>query len=509
MKTLPYTESFFYFYILSGKEMTNQFISGFFGIQGIVIGLYLLTIIFVCLMIVFENRSPVKTLSWVMVVLLVPIIGIIFYIFFGQNYRKQKIFSKKSVLDLEQLSNYAAIQVNTLPERMALESEKVREKEHLIKLMLNNNKSALTEFNKIDLLIDGTSTFPAMLEAIEEARSFINMEFYRFESDILGMKFWEALIRKAENGVKVRIIYDDVGSWSLSNKIIRQMRKSGVEIYPFMPVQFPWLTSKINFRNHRKILVADGIKGFVGGLNIADKYLHGLKDIGKWRDTHLLVKGETVAALNSVFMVDWYFVSDILLTDEPRHFEVESVPDRCWIQVASSGPDSDWANIMQVYFSAIATAKESIYISTPYFSPDESVLNAMKTASLSGVDVQVILPGKSDSIVAYWNTRSYIEELLEAGIKIFLYNEGFNHSKYILVDNVFASVGSANVDMRSFDLNFEIAALIYDESFAKKLFEVFKSDILRSKRVIPEEWARRKRISKYKESLSRILGPLY
>lgn len=489
--------------------MTDLFDLRLIGLGGILSGLYLLTIIFVCLMIVFENRSPVKTLSWVLVVLLIPFLGIIFYIFFGQNYRKQKIFSKKSLLDLEQLSTYAAKQVISLPELMALESEKVREKIHLIKLMLNNNKSGLTEFNKIELLIDGVNTFPAMLEAIREANNFINMEFYRFESDKLGTQFCEALMAKSKQGVKVRIIYDDVGSWSLSNSLIKKMRNTGIEIYPFMAVRFPWLTSKINFRNHRKILVVDGLKGFVGGLNIADKYLHGLKKIGKWRDTHLIIKGEAVATLNSVFMVDWYFVSDILLTDDPIHFNFERVPDRCWIQMASSGPDSDWSNIMQVYFSAIATARQSIYISTPYFSPDEAVLTAMKTASLSGVDVQMILPGKSDSVVAYWNTRSYIDELLDAGIKIFLYNEGFNHSKYILVDGVFASVGSANVDMRSFDLNFEIAALIYDEGFAEKLLTVFKNDISCCTRVEPSEWVKRKRRMKYKESLSRIFGPLY
>jgi cardiolipin synthase len=482
---------------------------GLTGIPGLLSMLYLLSILFVCLMIVFENRAPVKTLSWVLVILLVPFLGIIFYVFFGQNYRKQKIFSKKSVLDLEQLTSYAAIQVNALPDRMVLESDAIHDKVHLMKLMLNNNKSALTEFNKIEILIDGTNTFPAMLEAINGATSFINIEFYRFESDLLGMKFCEALMLKAKEGIKVRIIYDDVGSWSLNNKIIRRMRERGVEIFPFMPVRFPWLTNKINFRNHRKILVVDGIRGYIGGLNIADKYLHGIKGIGNWRDTHLVIKGEAVATLNSVFMVDWYFVSDILLTDEPGHFEFEKVPDKCWIQMASSGPDSDWANIMQVYFSAIATARKSIYISTPYFSPDESILNAMKTASLSGVDVQMILPDKSDSVVAYWNTRSYIDELIEAGIKIYLYTKGFNHSKYILVDNVFASVGSANVDMRSFDLNFEVAALIYDESFASSLLKVFLNDIANSTRVESDQWQKRKRTARYKESLSRILGPLY
>jgi len=489
--------------------MTGLFNLGFAHIQGILLILYLVSILFVCFMIVFEKRAPVKTLSWILVILLVPVLGIIFYVFFGRNFRKQKIFSKKNILDMEHLSNIAAFQVDLLPERMAIANEKVREKEHLIKLMLSNNKSALTEYNRIDILIDGTNTFPEMFKAIEGAKSFINMEFYRFESDILGMKFCDALIEKAREGVKVRIIFDDVGSWSLSNKIVKKMRKNGVEIYPFMPVQFPWLTSKINFRNHRKILVIDGAIGFVGGLNIADKYLHGLSDIGKWRDTHLVIKGEAVGALNSVFMVDWYFVSDILLHDDLTAMHFEKLPDRCWIQVASSGPDSDWANIMQVYFSAIATARRSIYISTPYFSPDESVLNAIKTASLSGVDVRILLPGRSDSRVSYWNTRSYIDELLEAGIKVYLFDDGFNHSKYILVDDVFSSVGSANVDMRSFELNFEIAALIYDEGFAARLLKVFENDLARSSLVNPAEWDKRKRSAKIKESLSRILGPLY
>lgn len=489
--------------------MTEVAEMGFPWFQFLIISLYLVTALFICFMIIFENRAPVKTLSWVMVVLLVPVAGIIFYLLFGQNYRKQKIFSRKSVLDMEQLSNIAAFQVKTLPERLKTASEKVREKEHLIKLMLNNSKSVLTEFNKVDILIDGIETFPSMFTAINEAKSFINIEFYRFESDILGMKFCDALIDKAKEGVKVRVIYDDVGSWNLSKKVVKRMRESGVEIFPFMPVRFPWLTNKINYRNHRKILVVDGIKGYVGGLNIADKYLHGHREIGNWRDTHLLIRGEAVTALNYVFMVDWYFVSDILLTDEEAVDKENMVTNRCWVQVASSGPDSDWANIMQVYFSAIATARKYIYLCTPYFSPDETILNALLTASLSGVDVRLILPGKSDSPVSYWNTRSYISEMMDAGIKVYLYNDGFNHSKYLLVDDVFASVGSANVDMRSFDLNFEIAAMIYDEDFAARLLKVFYKDVERSIEVKPDEWSKRKRTERYKESIARIFGPLY
>lgn len=471
--------------------------------------LYILTVIFISLMIVVENRSPVKTLSWVLVVLLVPVAGFIIWLFFGQNYRKEKIFTRKSARYIERLTRYAARQVKNLPKKLALESDDIKNKGHLIKLMINNNRSVLTEFNSIDLLIDGEQTFPSMLSAIRCAKQYINLEFYRYESDNLGREFSKELMEKAKNGVKVRIIFDDVGSWSLSKALINEMRLAGIEIFPFMPVRFPMLTNKINYRNHRKILVVDGTIGFVGGLNIADKYLHGLESIGKWRDTHLVISGEAVTAIDSVFMSDWYFASETIPVDEPDIKNRHKISERCWIQIASSGPDSDWANIMQVYFSAIATALKSIYISTPYFSPDESIITAIKTASLSGVDVQIILPGKTDSVIANWNTRSYIEELLEAGVKVFLYEEGFNHSKYILVDNIFSSVGSANVDMRSFDLNFEIAALIYDKPFAKRLLELFTKDISKSRQIDLETWSKRKRIYRYKESLARILGPLY
>jgi len=302
---------------------------------------------------------------------------------------------------------------------------------------------------------------------------------------------------------------DDVGSWSFKSRYIKEMRSAGVRIYPFMPVRFPWLTNKLNYRNHRKILVVDGTVGFMGGLNIADKYMHGLADLGPWRDTHIEIRGEAVAAMNAVFLTDWYFVSGEVLTGIPKYFRQEKTGTDCWIQIASSGPDSDWATIMQVYFSAIATAKKCIYISTPYFSPNESILTALKTAALSGVDVRLILPGKSDSVIGNWNSRSYIEELLEAGVRIYLYSSGFNHSKYILVDSIFASIGSVNVDMRSFDLNFEITALVYDENFAEMLNKSFIDDIRNSYEVILDLWKGRTRMERYKESLARIFGPLY
>jgi cardiolipin synthase len=478
-------------------------------LKNVLVVIYLITIFSICLMIVFENRNPVKTLSWLLVIMFIPVAGVITYVFFGRNYRKQKIYSRKSIADSVRLTDHVDRQVSLLHRVLAVESEAVRSKEHLMHLMLNNNRSLLTLNNRIDLLVNGKEAFPAMLDAIASAGKFIHLEIYRLEPDTLGTEFRELMKRKAVEGVKVRVVYDDVGSWNIHKPYIRDMREAGVEIYPFMPVRFPAFSSKINYRNHRKILVVDGREGFVGGLNIADKYIHGLPGLGPWVDTHLKLTGEAVAALDRVFVDDWNFVSGEKLQPGISVENTVKTGNRCLVQVASSGPDTDWATIMQVYFSAIATAKTSIYLTSPYFSPDESLLTALKTAALSGVDVRMIFPKYSDSIIANWNTRSYISELLEAGVRIFLYENGFIHSKYLLVDNVFSSVGSPNVDVRSFDLDFEVTALVYDEEFAFRLGVLFNEDMKNCSEVTLQEWLKRKKGDRYKESLARIFGPLY
>jgi cardiolipin synthase len=478
-------------------------------LKNVLVVIYLITIFSICLMIVFENRNPVKTLSWLLVIMFIPVAGVITYVFFGRNYRKQKIYSRKSIADSVRLTDHVDRQVSLLHRVLAVESEAVRSKEHLMHLMLNNNRSLLTLNNRIDLLVNGKEAFPAMLDAIASAGKFIHLEIYRLEPDTLGTEFRELMKRKAGEGVKVRVVYDDVGSWNIHKPYIRDMREAGVEIYPFMPVRFPVFSSKINYRNHRKILVVDGREGFVGGLNIADKYIHGLPELGPWVDTHLKLTGEAVTALDRVFVDDWNFVSGEKLQPGTSVENTVKTGNRCLVQVASSGPDTDWATIMQVYFSAIATAKTSIYLTSPYFSPDESLLTALKTAALSGVDVRMIFPKYSDSIIANWNTRSYISELLEAGVRIFLYQNGFIHSKYLLVDNVFSSVGSPNVDVRSFDLDFEVTALVYDEEFGFRLGVLFNEDMKNCSEVTLQEWLKRKKGDRYKESLARIFGPLY
>jgi cardiolipin synthase len=255
--------------------------------------------------------------------------------------------------------------------------------------------------------------------------------------------------------------------------------------------------------------VIDGKIGFVGGINIADKYIHGNPKVGAWRDTHLRLEGESVHSLQVIFNVDWYFVSNEIILDPPRYFPEHIVDEQVLIQITSCGPDSDWSSIMQAFFAAITTARKTIYLTTPYFSPNESILTALKTGALSGLDVRLILPGKSDSTIAYWNSFSYVTELLEAGIRVYLYEEGFNHAKLLMVDGIFASVGTANIDYRSFDLNFEANALIYDEEITKKLEDSFHQDLLHSREIQLDEWITRPKKQKLYESLARILGPLY
>jgi cardiolipin synthase len=460
-------------------------------------------------MVILENRDPVKTISWGLFIILIPVIGIIGYLIFGQNYRKEKIFSRKELVDLERISSLSRDQVNELPHQKFLKNKKINEKRNIMTLLLNNSKALLTQYNKVNILINGEETFDSIINALNIAKDHIHMEFYRWESDNIGNRIKDVLVKKAREGVKIRIIYDDVGSWKISKMYLKELKKEGIKTYAFMPVRFPYLTSKANFRNHRKIIVVDGKIGFVGGFNIADKYIHGDPKVGFWRDSHLRLEGESVHSLQMIFLVDWYFISRIIIGHQLRYFPNHKVNEECLIQITSSGPDSDWSSIMQAYFAAISTAKENIFISTPYFSPNPSILTALKTASLSGVDVRIILPARSDSTIAYWNSISYIGEMLDAGIRVYLYEKGFNHTKIIMVDGVFSSIGSANVDYRSFDLNFEVNALIYNEIHTISLENDFRRDLENSHLILPGEWKKRPLKQKVSASLARILGPLY
>ncbi|MCX6258317.1 MAG: cardiolipin synthase [Bacteroidia bacterium] len=458
-------------------------------------------------MIILENRNPIKTLAWMLVLLLLPFIGLFLYFYFGKNYRKVKIFTRKEVTDAES-SKASLIEIEVDPASvMEMEDERIRSKIHLMKLLVNNSKSMLTGNNSLKILNYGKKTFASIIRDIENAKHHIHLEFYIIEDDHIGNTIKNHLIKKAREGIEVRIIYDDVGSWSLTKRFIDQLNYAGAQTYSFMPVKTYRFANKLNYRNHRKIIVIDGAIGYVGGLNIADRYDRDMSDPSYWRDTHLRIEGDAVKSLQFIFLTDWFFMSRKLL-NEKVYFPVNPIKEKRLVQISASGPDSDWASIMQTYFSAIATAYEYVYISTPYFLPNESILTALKTAALSGIDVRIILPKQIDTVLAKWSSRSYIEELLESGIRVYFYKKGFTHSKLLIVDDVFTSIGTANMDVRSFDQNFEVNALVYDRNIAEEVKSLFFEDLTNSELLSINEYSKRPFSQKLRESVARLFSPL-
>ncbi|WP_298062420.1 cardiolipin synthase [uncultured Rikenella sp.] len=469
------------------------------------LGFYFLVVSATVFTVLHERRDPIRALSWIAVVVLLPFIGIGLFIFFGQDYRKQKIFNRKEIKDLKQFEHLSYKQLREID---SFSNPEVTSNRQIITLLLNNNKSLLTTNNRLEVLNDGRQTFSSLINALKQAEFFIHLEYYIFENDMLGGQIAEILKEKASAGVEVRFIYDDVGSWNLKRSFIKSLREAGVQVHCFMPVVFPWLTSKINYRNHRKIVVIDGKVGFTGGLNVADRYLHGTKH-GPWRDTHLKIEGTAVHMLQLTFLTDWYFATGIQLRDKEKYLALrdEYFGDTA-VQIVTSGPDSDWATIMQAYFAAINKATDHIYISTPYFMPGESLLTALKVASLSGIDVRIMLPSRSDSKIVYWASRSYVAELLEARIKVYFYNTGFNHSKVMTIDSHFSSIGTANMDNRSFEDNFEVTAMIYDRGITGRIEQRFLQDLADCTKLTRKRWAARSRTDMFKESVARLFSPL-
>ena len=475
-----------------------------FGLVGVI---YTLTIVFTLIVVILENRSPQKTISWILVLILLPVIGLISYLVFGQSYRKQKMFSLKGLGDLKWLQILSQDQKGKLEKSKFLKNERIHEKKNVMTLLLNNSKALLTGQNRVKILNDGEETFKEIYKALRKANEHIHLEYYIIEDGELASELHNILIERAKAGIEIRIIYDGVGSWKLSQEYIDSLREAGVKIHAFLPVRFPILTSRINYRNHRKIIVIDGKTAFVGGLNFADRYKNGIPGIGIWRDTHLKIVGEAASSLQIVFLIDWYFVRQEVLLDE-KYRPNFKVKEQCVLQIVSSGADSNWASILQAYFSAIASAKQNVYISSPYFMPNGSILMALKTAAMSGIDVRVLIPNKSDSAMTFYGTLSYIGELLEAGVRIYFYKKGFNHSKIMMVDGVMSTVGTANMDIRSFEQNFEVNALIYDEKTTLELRDRFLNDLKDSYEIDLITWEKRSKGQKIKESLARIFTPL-
>lgn len=496
----------------------------------IIITLYLLTTLAATVAVLMDRRQPAKTVAWVMVLLFIPVIGVILYFFFGQNTRKERIISQRSLDQLTRRSMLEFVeqddlQPSTLDPRFAT----------LISLFARQSMALPFKGNHTDIYTEGRNFFDALLMEISRAEHHIHLLTYIIEDDTLGRSVADALITKARQGVEVRLLYDDVGCWKVSSAFFEHLREGGVEVHSFMPVKFPAFTSKMNYRNHRKICVIDGQVGFIGGMNIAERYL-------TWRDTHLRLQGPIINALQSAFLIDWYFADRTLINGKEYYGAplqlpptrlcrlpeartggsasssvqagLEASPSRgrlegALMQIVTSSPTSPWPEIEQGYVRILLEAREYVYMETPYFLPTEPILFAMRTAAVAGVDVRLLLPMHNDSRLTEWASRSYVMETVEAGIKVYFYKPRFNHSKLLVCDDHLASVGSANVDFRSFENNFEANVFIYDEPLAQQLKQVFLDDI--SESVLLDDITdleHRPFIKRLWESLVRLLSPL-
>lgn len=463
---------------------------------------YKIIVILAVIHVILDNRQPAKTMAWTMVIYFVPVVGIVFYLFFGINTRKERYVSDRSMNQLTKRSmlEFAEQQDLQLPEKH----------KPLIDLFINQNLSLPFKDNQVDILTDGYQFIHHLLADIRLAQNHIHIDMYIIADDALGELIADALIDKAREGIEIRLIYDDVGCWNVKHRFFERMREEGIEVRSFMPVRFPSFTSKVNYRNHRKIIVIDGKVGFIGGMNIALRYVQGT---GKqsWRDTMLRVRGGAVYALQRSFLMDWYFVDRTLLSDRkyyPNNISGES--NNCLAQVVTSAPVTPYPEIMQGYVRIITGAKNYLYLETPYFLPNESVLFALKTAAMAGVDVRVICPRKSDAKFVEWASRSYLREVMEAGVTVMLYEAGFLHSKLLVCDDSVSTCGSTNVDFRSFDNNFEANIFFYDQDFALRVKEVFLKDEAQSVALKDTpEWMSRKIITRLWESLTRMLSPLF
>ncbi|QXM07405.1 cardiolipin synthase [Crassaminicella indica] len=475
------------------------------GYIGTVFSIYT---IFIAIIIFMENKNPSKTIAWLLVLVLIPIAGFIFYLLMGQNVRKKKIFKNKKTRDFPYFEQVAHIQRDAIKDKELFKNNESFVKKRLISLILNNSKAPFTINNRLKVLTNGDETFTAIIKALKLAKHHIHLEYFIIKNDHIGKLIKKILMEKARAGVEVRVIYDSVGSWRLGKGYLREMRDAGVHIYGFSPVAFPVLSRKLNYRNHRKIIVIDGQIGFLGGLNIGDEYLGKDPNLGFWRDSHLKVEGEAVYGLQNIFLMDWLFTAKEEIDFDKNYFPKLHYYGEQLIQIAASGPDSDWESIMQAYFSIISSAEDRIWINTPYFVPGESIMMALKTAALSGVDVRIILPSKPDHKTVFWASMSNIEELLEAGVRIYQYTKGFIHAKIMLVDGVAASIGTANFDIRSFQINFEVNAFIYDEKIVSGMEKNFLIDISDSIELNLEEFLKRPMINKIKESAARLFSPL-
>jgi len=472
---------------------------------------YITILVFVCLRIVYDTRSTTKTLAYLLFAIFVPFFGMIFYFFFGINYRHRKMYSKKLYENDDLAAKFRQDLLHYSEKTYQENNAEIISNKELAFMVLNDSMSPLTSKNAVKLLVNGENKFPEVLQAIQNAKHHIHIEYYIYEDDEIGRALADAMIAKAKEGVTVRFIYDDFGSRDIRKKLVPKLIENGVEAYPFLKVHFMLLANRLNYRNHRKIIVIDGYTSFVGGINVSDRYINSNEEQLYWRDTHLRIDGPGTQYLQYLFLCDWNFCSDSTL--QPDRYFFPSRPQQIAeenkiVQIAASGPDSESPTILFSTLQAINLATKEILITSPYFIPGESLLDALTISSLSGIDVKLLVPGKSDSILVNSAARSYYNDLLKAGVEIYQYQKGFLHAKTMVTDKKVAIVGTANMDFRSFDLNFEVNAIVYDAEIATELTDIFYNNFNDSIKIDTVQCSDRPLYRQLLENAARLLTPL-
>ncbi len=459
---------------------------------------YILGMIAICGVIISEKRNPVRTLAWCAALLFMPVVGLILFLVFGRSIKNTRMVSRRhrrklKRVDWSRAPHYSRLRVSDASLR-------------LIRLAETLTDAPYTVGGDVQFFTDGASKFQSLKTDLKAARHYILMQYYIFLDDNIGTEIRDILISKAREGVKIRVIYDDIGSFEVKKNFFDEMRQAGIEVHPFFEIKFPNFASKVNWRNHRKLCIIDGLVGYVGGMNIGDRYISG-GNFPVWRDTHLRITGPAVASLQYSFSVDWNIMGQPLIEDRPANPE-PNAREGIVMQVLTGGPVSQWPNLAFLFQQAISGAKKRVYIQTPYFLPTEALLRALQTAALSGVDVRVMLPLKSDATVLSKASASYITECLQAGIKIYFYLPGMLHAKMVIVDDEFASIGSTNFDFRSFEHNFEINVQLYSKEACAQATEIFLADQKQSQRVDPTQWKHRPWTLRAAQSLLRLISPV-
>ncbi len=470
---------------------------------------YVIIISYSIVRILLDTQSTSKTLAYLILVVIIPLAGVIIYFAFGINYRHKKLDKKRIAFHKELVSNFK----NNIPDKTSAllrsHANTIKQYSELVRFIHNLGNETLNR-NEYKLLVNGEKKFPEVLKTLEEARHFIHMEYYDWENDIRGNQIKDVLLKKNREGVRIRIMYDDYASRKMKGNIVKELKSGGIEIYPVIKVKLTQFANRVNHRDHRKVIIVDGLIGFVGGINISDRYDNSIDTGLFWRDTHIKIMGATVLNMQRHFLVNWNICQPNKMPFSKVLFPETIIPleekEMELAQVVAGGPIYPLSNIMLTYFKIFTLATKKLYITNPYFIPNQSILDALKQAAVSGVDVRLIMPSKSDSAIVGAASKFYYKELLQAGVKIFMYKKGFVHAKTVVADNKLSVVGTANMDIRSFDLNFEIMSVIYGVNFAKQMEELYINDLKECDELKYEDWIKQGLIKKLTYAFARLIS---